>query len=284
MVPLNRRHKRALHGAALCFVAVCAATLQAASHALLQETSDASGQEVDRQVDLEPGSDEMPRSGLESERGNRQRMMNQRSRERTGSGRPLGRWKNPSKEDIELFMQVVKELNPDWGKSLDELGEQDEEAFRNAISSYGRRLWQLVELRKQNPDLYALRIREIRTRQRLLELGIAYRLALSEQRSDDVVRLLVEIQEKAQEQIDLQMRVRGEELAAMSDALEELRRELLLEATERVQRAEQLIEWVIAPVSTSPSEDEAVIGSSPSADAGSDVGGSPPADPASATD
>ena len=284
MEPHNRRHKRALPCAGLCFMVICAAMLTAATNAIQQDAVDSS-QEVDRATDPGTGSEEMPRSNRDPERGDRQGVLGQRARDRSGTGRPLGRWRNPSQADIELFMEVVKELNPDWGKTLDELGEQDEEAFRKAISNYGRRLWQLVELRKQNPGLYTLRIKEIRTRQRLQELGIAYRLALAEQRSEDVVRLLTDIQEKAQEQIDLQMRVRGEELAAMADALEELRRELLLEATERVQRAQQLVERVIAaPVEPSPVEEEATVGQGPSVDAGSRSDRPAPADPSPVTD
>ena len=188
-----------------------------------------------------------PQDSVDREQIDSQRLLPSRPRDRVGPARANGRWRNPSKEDIALFMEVVSELNPEWSKSLGELGEQDEEAFRTAVASYGRRLWQLVELRKQNPGLYTLRIREIRTRKRLQELGVAYRQALSEQRPAQVARLFSEIQLGAREQIDLQMRVRGEELAAMADALERLRQELLLEATERARRTEQLVQRVIEP-------------------------------------
>jgi hypothetical protein len=176
-------------------------------------------------------------------------MLNQRPFDRSGSGRSSGRWRNPSEADIALFMEVVQELNPEWRTSLAKLSEQDDEAFRKSIASNGRRLWQLVELREQNPALYTLRIEEIRIRQRLRELGDAYRQAFAEGRSQEMGALLLQIQGSAQESIDLQMRVRGEELAAMADALERLRQELLIEATDRVVRAEQLVQRLIAPES-----------------------------------
>jgi hypothetical protein len=256
MMSSNSRHNRIIRWAGACLlISGCCV-----SHAFGQ-----SGAQVSDQADqaLEEPAQTPPTRGLRGEgRGARQGMLAPRSYDRSGSGRSMGRWRNPSDADIALFMEVVQELNPDWSASLDKLSKQDAEAFRKSIVSNGRRLWQLVELREQNPSLYGLRIEEIRIRQRLRDLGSAYRQAFAEGRSQEMAALLLQIRGSAQESIDLQMRVRGEELAAMADALEKLRQELLSEATDRENRAEELVQRLIAP-ETKPSSSDPTSGRSP---------------------
>ena len=165
------------------------------------------------------------------------------------------RWRNPSPADIELFLIVAGDLNPAWRNSLTELQVKDPKAFTRAITTNGRRLWQLVALREQKPALYDLRIEEIRVREKLSALGREYQVALAEGWSAELVSVLfLQIKEMANKQIDIQMRVRGEELAAMAEALEQLRNELLIEATDRVARTEQLVEQITAPPSDADSE------------------------------
>ncbi len=158
------------------------------------------------------------------------------------------RWRNPSPEDIKLFMLVAGDINPDWRDSLTALQVDDPEGFITAITANGRKLWQLVALREQKPVLYELRMEEIKGREKLKALGHEYRTALLEGWSAELVSVLfTKIEETARNQIDIQMRVRGEELAAMAEALEQLRNELLAEATDRVTRAQQLVELITAP-------------------------------------
>lgn len=169
--------------------------------------------------------------------------------DRPGSARQMmsRRWRNPNDADITLFIEVAGELNPSWRDSLVKLRSDDLEAFRRTIANNGRRLWQLVELRESNHDLYQLRIKEIQMQGQLRELGKEYRAAVEEGRADDADKLRAQIVEMAANQVDIQMRVRGEELAAMADALERLRRDLLEQATDRVERARLIVERVIAP-------------------------------------
>ena len=185
------------------------------------------------------------------------------------------RWRNPSPADIELFMIVAGDLNPAWRNSLTELQVRDPEAFTQAITTNGRRLWQLVSLREQKPALYDLRIEEIRVREKLSALGREYQVALAEGWSAELVSVLfLKIKEMATKQIDIQMRVRGEELAAMAEALEQLRNELLVEATDRVARTQQLVEEITAP----PSDTESGSSLRPASDTGAGEGGATGAD------
>ena len=142
---------------------------------------------------------------------------------------------------------MVGELNPEWRNTLTTLKSEEPEAFQQAIMRHGRRFWQLVELREQNPSLYALRLEEIRTQERLRRLARAYRESVDVGPSAESDRMLEELKQLALVQIDLQLRVRGEELAAMDEALKRLRLELLEELDDRNARAEALLERLIQP-------------------------------------
>ena len=157
------------------------------------------------------------------------------------------RWRNPSPEDIALFIKVAGDLNPEWKDSLELLQKDDPEGLKQAIARNGRRLWQLVELRERNPKLYRLRLEEMQTQDKLRELGRAYRASIEVGPSAESERLLEELKQLALVQVDLQLRVRGEELAAMDEALKRLRTELLTELDERDERAQALVERMIQP-------------------------------------
>jgi hypothetical protein len=169
------------------------------------------------------------------DRGGAQRMMMAR------------RWRNPSPEDIALFIKVAGDLNPEWRDSLLKLQSEDAEGLNQAIATYGRRLWQLVELRERNPKLYQLRLEEVRTQDKLRELAGQYRDSVEAGPSAESERLLLELEKLALFQVDLQLRVRGEELAAMDEALKRLRVELLTQLEDRDDRAKALVERLIEP-------------------------------------
>lgn len=173
-------------------------------------------------------------------------------------GRPsrlMRRLRNPQPADIERFLAVARDLNPEWSARLTELRAEDPRAFSEAIGIRGKRLWHLVELRESNPGLYSLRVEEMRIVSRLQSLAVDYHRAVAENRQADVSSLRLQIEATAVKQIDIQMRVRGEELAAMAEVLERLRSELLVEATDRVRRAQELADSIIESPPTTADED-----------------------------
>ena len=163
--------------------------------------------------------------------------------DRMRSGR---RARNPTPEDIDRFIQVVGALNPEWKASLETLRETDPEQFQKSLSS-SRRLWQLVELQERNPNLYKLRLSELKNGEQLKSLGHAYRKAKEAGNDEEAERILGELQALALVQVDLQVRVRGEELAAMADAIERLRQKMMRDLEQRVLLAEELVERYLDP-------------------------------------
>ena len=171
-----------------------------------------------------------------------------RMRESAGSQRMMARrWRDPSPEDIQLFIEVAGELNPEWRSSLSKLQKEDAEGLKQAIADQGRRIWHLVELKERNEKLYKLRVEEIRTQEKLRALAREYRESVDAGPSAESERLHAELEQLALFQVDLQLRVRGEELAAMDEALKRLRTELMQQLEERQERARSLVERLIEP-------------------------------------
>lgn len=187
---------------------------------------------------------EKRRQGNGSEKGGSSRIHDRGGSQRMMMGR---RWRNPSPEDIALFIKVAGDLNPEWRDSLLKLQAEDAEGLKVAMYTNGRRLWQLVELRDRNPKLYRLRLEEIRTQDTLRALGREYRASVEAGPSAESERLLVELEKLALIQVDLQLRVRGEELAAMDEALKRIRVELLTQIDDREERAQALVERLTEP-------------------------------------
>jgi hypothetical protein len=220
--------------------------------AFAQDSSEAPQKEVQDTTQQEPADvpEFIPPPHLRdgaSGSGGVKRLRPQSSRERHGVARSaLRKWRNPSSEDLDRFILVAGELKPEWGSSLQSLRDTDQAQFQKAVSS-SRRLWHLVELHQRNPNLYTLRLEELRNGEQLRALGRAYREAMEAGNSPDAERLLGELRKLSLSHVDLQIRVRGEELAAMSEALEQLRQDMLLELQRREQLADELIEQLLAP-------------------------------------
>lgn len=175
--------------------------------------------------------------------------------DRARSGRRgFSRLNNASEKDLELFLEVVGELSPGVRDSLVELRANDPEAFRKSVVQQGRRIWNLVQLRVTNRDLYDLKIALMAIQRQLNSLAASYRDAAARGAAEEAAGIRADLKKVAVEHVDLEMRVRGEELAAMAEALEKLRKELLAAATERTDRVKALLEEVTSPRSGADEE------------------------------
>ena len=212
-----------------------AAVQEAPSESVKQESTDVD----DLRRDMKPERELMRqgRNGPAARGGDRA----------TSGRRGFARLNNPSENDLELFLEVVGELSPSGRDSLVELRANDAEAFRKAVVQRGRRIWNLVQLRVTNRDLYDLKIAEMAIQRQLNMLASRYREAAARGAADEAADIRVELEKVAVEHVDLEMRVRGEELAAMAEALEKLRQELLSAANGRADRVKALLEEVTTP-------------------------------------
>ena len=159
---------------------------------------------------------------------------------------PGRRGRSASPEELDLFIKVAGELNPKWQTRLEELRETNQEGFQKAVGS-SRRLWRLVDLHQRWPSLYKLRVLETKNEQQLKDLGRGYREAMQSEDLQGAEDILEQLRVLALAQVDLQVRVRGEELAAMAEALEQLRVEMIGELEQRSELAEELVQKHLNP-------------------------------------
>ena len=162
------------------------------------------------------------------------------------NGRGMRRMDNPSEADIDSFILVASELKPEWKDSLESLRAEDPAQFQQTLRSLGRRIWYLVELKAQNPNLYGLRIQEIRNDEVLWALATAHRDAEALADINEAERIKTRLKELALTQVDLKLRVRAEELAAMSSALDRLRNEVMMDLERRQAKADELVERLLS--------------------------------------
>ena len=166
--------------------------------------------------------------------------------ERRGGGRAMRRMTNPSEADIDSFILVASDIKPMWKESLGSLRAEDPARFQETLRGMGRKIWYLVELKAQNPSLYKLRIEEIKNDEQLWKLAAAHREEVDLGESESANQILVRLKELALIQVDLKLRVRAEELAAMASALVRLRGEVLMDLEQRQARADQLVEHLLS--------------------------------------
>ncbi|MBC8203426.1 MAG: hypothetical protein H8E91_06310 [Planctomycetes bacterium] len=63
---------------------------------------------------------------------------------------------------IERVMEVAKEIDPELAEQLETMCHDDPEAFRKIIRRQGRRLASLVHIRESDPDLFEVKLNELK--------------------------------------------------------------------------------------------------------------------------
>jgi len=168
-----------------------------------------------------------------------------------GDGRPGGQRRPLSPEQIDAIVAVAVEVFPDGGARLRELRERDPEALERVLGRQARRLFALAMLRDRNPELYALKLEELRNQMELRTLAARHAALGAEQVEDTEAasergRIEARIREIAEQQVDLGLRVRGLELAAMDEAIRRMRTELAEDAGNRDVAIDEMVEVVLS--------------------------------------
>ena len=168
-----------------------------------------------------------------------------------GDGRPGGQRRPLSPDQIDAIVEVATEVFPDGAARLRELRKQDPEALERVLGRQARRLFALAMLRDRNPELYALKLEELRNQMELRTLAARHAALGTEQVEDTEAasereRIEARIREIAEQQVDLGLRVRGLELAAMDEAIRRMRTELAEDAGNRDVAIDQMVEVVLS--------------------------------------
>lgn len=148
-----------------------------------------------------------------------------------------------STEQMDRIIAVARDLSPELAARLDEARSRDADSFRSALGSQAKRLGSLAVLRERRPELYAIRIQELRLEAQVLALGEQLHSAIDAGRTDDAARLEATLRPLVLSFVDSNLRSRAVELASLDAMMRELRVDLERDARERTDTVEQ---WVKA--------------------------------------
>jgi hypothetical protein len=172
-----------------------------------------------------------------------------------------------SPEQIDALIEAASEVVPEWGERLRTLRRENPEGLDRAIAANGRRLVALSMLRQRNPELYRMKVEELRNQMELRRLGTELRAAVQAGRGEDAEAIRRSVRALAERQVDFGLRIRAEELAAMDAALRKMREELEQEAVRRQQSIAELVAAVEAGEEL-PEGDEAAVDRMPAGGSG----------------
>ena len=63
---------------------------------------------------------------------------------------------------LERVMEIAKEIDPELADRLSEMCQDDPEAFNRLVRRQGRRLGSLIQLRESDPDLFEVKLNELK--------------------------------------------------------------------------------------------------------------------------
>ncbi len=102
--------------------------------------------------------------------------------DRPERGEPKSEWRKPFPSNasmpanmVEHIMAVASEIDPELAAQLLSMCEKDPEAFNKIIRKQGRRLGSLVHLRESDPELYEVKVTELKTDAEIYQVAEAIR-------------------------------------------------------------------------------------------------------------
>lgn len=146
---------------------------------------------------------------------------------------------------IGTIIEVASDVSPEWGAQLRARQSEDPEGLRRSIASNGRRLIALAVLRDQEPDLYRLKVSELRIQAATDAAVAAFRGAVTSGDEREAAVLLEDVRRHARMQIDHDLRTRAEELAALDLQVRRLKDRLAEDSLNRDSRIAELLEALI---------------------------------------
>lgn len=159
---------------------------------------------------------------------------------RRGLDRGFGRGdRDFTPEQVERVMQVVRDLDPDRAVRLEELRTSEPERFTMGLARAGRHLLGLSLLKDRDPDLYELKIAELRLSQQINRIAQEILAARETCSEGELERLESMLRERLRELSQLNFRVRGREIIMLEEHLKSTREKLVDDITHSEERIEQ---------------------------------------------
>lgn len=138
-----------------------------------------------------------------------------------------------AQDSADRIIAVARDVSPEWAASLEKVRERDPSGFERATGVLAKRLKALAVLKERKPQLYALRVEELRIQGEVTALADQWRSAISTGRTEDASGIEKDLRAKVGAMVDLNLRSRAMELAELDEVMRSMRGDLERDARAR---------------------------------------------------
>jgi hypothetical protein len=149
-------------------------------------------------------------------------------------------------EMADRIISVARDVSPGLAAELERSRNDSPDSMAQSMRQNARRLMGLAVLKERNPELYAIRVEELRLQLELRALGEQWRAATEAKDDARASQLAAQIDAKVRSQVDVDLKARAQELVALDAQLKSLREELADEQRRTAERIAERIEAVKA--------------------------------------
>lgn len=144
-------------------------------------------------------------------------------------GRRGGWSSNPlSPDELEQAIAVIRQIRPDLAQRLEQMQQEDPESVQAAIKREFPRLRHFLELQRVDPELFELRVQDVKLAYRSHQLATDLRAAQDQAQADpqQAQSLRQQLETAVREHFEIRQRIREHELTRLERQIELLRAQL----------------------------------------------------------
>ena len=164
-----------------------------------------------------------------------------------GESRGRGIPRTISEKEFKRMIEIGKRISPEMSAALEKQWVENREEAMKSLARNGRRLYGMMMLERRNPELFAAKVEELKAQFDLRSAAMAFGAARDA--GDQAAQLAARssIETLAAKTIDLGLKVRAMELAALDLAVLEMRAKLQEEVASSSARVEAMVERLLTP-------------------------------------
>ena len=154
-------------------------------------------------------------------------------------------------------MSVVRDLNPDLRKTIEQLFKKDPEGTRGILRRYTHspRIRALVFMKRQNSEKYKLAVTDVQLTQKLHHYGRNYREAMKRDDKASIARAKGQIKTLVSRQFDNRMQLHLLEVESLDKRVKEMRVRLGKQKRDRSTLVSKMVDDVLAGKPIRPGSD-----------------------------
>jgi hypothetical protein len=153
-------------------------------------------------------------------------------------GAPHRHRRAPSSQDLDRIVEIAREIDPERGEQWARQRREDPAGFERAIMMRGKLMFGLLELERRHPQLFEVRLCELRAQARSKRLAGEWRALTARGSLGDAAAIEADMRAAVKEQLECGQQARAHEIVLLHEHQKKLREKL----QESLANSERLIE------------------------------------------